>query len=67
MVSNEVGLGVVPMTQLGREYGDQLGRANQMVASAADDVWFVAAGLPLNLKALSHASTASRAAEIPGP
>ncbi len=67
VVSNEVGLGVVPMTQLGREYGDQLGRANQMVASAADDVWFVAAGLPLHLKALSQASTASREAETPGP
>ena len=56
VVSNEVGLGIVPMTQLGREYADRLGRVNQLVASAADDVWFVAAGLPLNLKALQSDS-----------
>ena len=53
VVSNEVGLGIVPMTQMGREYADQLGRVNQLVASAADDVYFVAAGLPINLKTLS--------------
>jgi adenosylcobinamide kinase/adenosylcobinamide-phosphate guanylyltransferase len=54
MVSNEVGLGVVPPTELGRLYADELGRANQVVAAAADDVYFMAAGLPLNLKALSR-------------
>ena len=51
VVSNEVGLGVVPPTKLGRVYADELGRVNQMVAAAADDVVFMAAGLPLNLKA----------------
>lgn len=50
VVSNEVGLGVVPPTDLGRRYRDELGRANQMVATAADDVYFLAAGLPLTLK-----------------
>ncbi len=50
MVSNEVGLGVVPPTDLGRRYRDELGRANQIVAAAADDVFFLAAGLPLALK-----------------
>ncbi|MDE2967350.1 MAG: bifunctional adenosylcobinamide kinase/adenosylcobinamide-phosphate guanylyltransferase [Chloroflexota bacterium] len=60
LVSNEVGLGIVPMTQLGRDYADRLGRVNQLVASAADEVWFVAAGLPLNLKALSRDSSPSR-------
>lgn len=54
VVSNEVGMGVVPPTELGRAYADELGRANQMVAAAADDVYFMAAGLPLNLKKLTQ-------------
>ena len=51
VVSNEVGLGVVPSTELGRIYADELGRVNQLVASEADDVYFMAAGLPLKMKA----------------
>lgn len=50
VVSNEVGLGVVPPTELGRLYADELGRVNQLVAAAADQVYFMAAGLPLKLK-----------------
>ena len=50
IVSNEVGLGVVPPTRLGRIFADELGRVNQLVAAAADDVYFMAAGLPLTLK-----------------
>lgn len=50
VVSNEVGLGVVPPTSLGRRYRDLLGRANQMVAAAADDVTLMVAGLELALK-----------------
>ena len=50
VVSNEVGLGVVPPTELGRIYADELGRANQYVAAEADDVYFMAAGLPLRMK-----------------
>ena len=50
VVSNEVGLGVVPPTELGRIYADELGRVNQLVAAQADDVYFMAAGLPLKMK-----------------
>jgi adenosylcobinamide kinase / adenosylcobinamide-phosphate guanylyltransferase len=44
IVSNEVGLGVVPMTALGRRYRDVLGRANSAFAAGADEALFVVAG-----------------------
>src|SRR6185369_13716659 len=49
-VSNEVGLGVVPDTDLGRVFRDLLGRVNQEFAAAADEVYLLIAGLPLQLK-----------------
>ena len=50
IVTNEVGLGVVPPTPLGRRYRDALGRANQLVAAAADEVTLMVAGLEVKLK-----------------
>jgi len=50
LVANEVGLGIVPETALGRAFRDQAGRLNQGVAAMADRVVFVAAGLPMLLK-----------------
>lgn len=50
IVSNEVGLGLVPAYKLGNYFRDISGRMNQHVAQIADFVTFVAAGLPLKLK-----------------
>jgi adenosylcobinamide kinase/adenosylcobinamide-phosphate guanylyltransferase len=50
VISNEVGLGIVPAYPLGRLYRDALGRANQQLAAAADTVLFMVAGLPLQVK-----------------
>jgi adenosylcobinamide kinase/adenosylcobinamide-phosphate guanylyltransferase len=50
LVANEVGLGLVPETLLGRRFRDEAGRLNQEVASLADRVVFIVAGLPLVLK-----------------
>jgi adenosylcobinamide kinase/adenosylcobinamide-phosphate guanylyltransferase len=50
LVSNEVGLGIVPAYRLGRVYRDALGRANQRIAAAATEVFFMVAGLPMTVK-----------------
>ncbi|WP_343314637.1 bifunctional adenosylcobinamide kinase/adenosylcobinamide-phosphate guanylyltransferase [Brucella sp. BE17] len=50
LVSNEVGLGIVPENRMAREFRDFAGFAHQAVASVADEVYFMAAGLPLKMK-----------------
>ena len=50
VVSNEVGLGIVPAYELGRAYRDLLGRANQLLARHADEVQLLVAGIPMKVK-----------------
>lgn len=50
LVSNEVGLGIVPENRMAREFRDHAGRLHQMVAGVAAEVYFIAAGLPLKMK-----------------
>lgn len=50
LVSNEVGMGIVPLGEINRQFQDEQGRLNQAVANVANEVTFVAAGLPLKLK-----------------
>lgn len=54
IVSNEVGMGIVPAYPLGRQYRDTLGRLNQWIASQADQVFWLAAGIPIELKSLAY-------------
>jgi adenosylcobinamide kinase/adenosylcobinamide-phosphate guanylyltransferase len=54
VVSNEVGLGLVPETPLGRVYRDLLGQANQALAAHAQAVYLMVAGLAVNHKALAY-------------
>ena len=53
MVSNEVGCGLVPDNELGRLFRDVAGRVNQYVAAMADKVFWVVAGIPLEIKSLA--------------
>lgn len=50
LVSNEVGMGIVPDNALARRFRDEAGRLNQRVAALADRVLFVVAGLPMTVK-----------------
>lgn len=50
LVSNEVGMGIVPLGEINRRFQDEQGRLNQTIAAICDEVIFVAAGLPLKLK-----------------
>ena len=50
VVSNEVGMGIVPESALGRSFRDNAGRLNQKLAAEADEVYLVTAGIPLKIK-----------------
>lgn len=50
IVSNEVGLGVVPDNRLGRDFRDLAGRLNQVTASNSDSVFFLVSGIPWKIK-----------------
>ena len=50
LVTNEVGLGIIPDNPLARLYRDVLGNANRLLAACADEVYLLMAGLPLKLK-----------------
>ena len=54
IVSNEVGLGIVPENKLARYYRDFLGKANQLLAQRADEVYLLVAGLPVEIKRLAY-------------
>jgi len=60
IVSNEVGLSIVPENALARAFRDEQGLANQRIAEIADEVIFVAAGLPLVLKKVSRRRAPAR-------
>ncbi len=50
IVSNEVGMGIVPDNKLARRFRDIAGRANQIVAQAADEIYLVVSGIPVKVK-----------------
>jgi adenosylcobinamide kinase / adenosylcobinamide-phosphate guanylyltransferase len=54
IISNEVGLGIVPDNRMGRLYRDILGRANQRLAQCSDEVYLLVAGIPLIVKGLKE-------------
>lgn len=50
VVSNEVGLGIVPDNALARRFRDEAGRLNRQIAAVADEVIFMVAGMPMKVK-----------------
>ena len=50
LVSNEVGLGIVPDNKLGRVFRDIAGKANQLIAKEAQEVYFAVSGIPMKIK-----------------
>jgi len=54
LVTNELGLGIVPENRLARAFRDEHGVMNQTIAEIADEVWMAVSGLPLRLKPQEH-------------
>jgi len=54
IVTNEVGMGLVPANKMGRLYRDLLGKANQLLAQGVDEVYLMVAGLPVLIKPPQH-------------
>ena len=50
IVSNEVGMGIVPESRMGRLFRDLAGQANQIIAAAANEAWLVVSGISVKLK-----------------
>ncbi|WP_129596151.1 bifunctional adenosylcobinamide kinase/adenosylcobinamide-phosphate guanylyltransferase [Anaerophilus nitritogenes] len=50
MVTNEVGMGIVPENRMSRIFRDIAGRINQMIAKKADEVYFTVSGIPMKIK-----------------
>ena len=55
IVSNEVGMGIVPENELARKFRDMAGRLNQRVAEIADEVFITVAGIPVKIKDIGEA------------
>ena len=64
MVSNEVGLGIVPDSPLARTFRDLAGAAHQRLGEICSDVYFVAAGLPMTLKGSPPAALSETAGGV---
>ena len=56
VVTNEVGSGVVPDSALGRRFRDCAGRANEVIARGADEVYLLVSGIPLRIKPQENAA-----------
>lgn len=54
LISNETGLGIMPLGELTRRFGDEAGITNQLLASLCDRVILTVAGLPLTLKGTAY-------------
>lgn len=50
IVSNELGMGIVPATPLGRYFREIAGKMNQLIAEKSDEVYFVVSGIPMKIK-----------------